>query len=193
MNTKDLIKWALIAGAGYLLYTYLRDAGYLTGLGLAPSAGTTPVVQPQSASANLQIAAPSDSTSPDVAGPGVQASNLTPAAAPAVVVKQPSQPSGTEFKGRDVSAAVTADLVLKLASGDSNLVGGKMEFERWNYYYHQTEKGMTNPAPDPTTAGVDPNAKISIVEWWNLVHPLGISGLDRAAVWGWQRPNPWMA
>jgi hypothetical protein len=189
MDTKNLIKWALIAGAGYLLYTYLRDAGYLMGLGIAPSAGTTPGAQPQPAPADRQIGAPSDSTSPNAVGPVGQANP------PTVVVAQPAPAPNPAVapSGPATSAASTIDLVSHLAAGDSNLIGGKMEFERWNFYYHQTEQGRSKPAPDPTTAGVDPNLKISVSEWWNAVHPLGISGLDRRSVWGWQRANPWMA
>lgn len=88
-------------------------------------------------------------------------------------------------------ASSTRDLVAQLAKNDSYLVGGKMPFEHWNFYYNGTPAGKTKPAPAPGDVGVDPSVPITVDQWWSVVSANGIAGLGLSALSQWQ-PNPWM-
>jgi hypothetical protein len=72
-------------------------------------------------------------------------------------------------------------LVAAMSQGDSYLNGGGTNgsgpFDHWNYYYNQTAEGKANPGPNDSDVGVDPNANITLQQWWNLVSAHGVSGL----------------
>lgn len=194
MDTKSLIKWGLIAGAAYLLYTYLRDQGYLAQLGIAPSTGAGATLPAAATTTHPALAlpapaattAPAASQMPVATAPAAGSTHIEPSSSYSVVETPPAAvPLNTN----------TIEQVRALAAHDANLQNGMMEFERWNVYYHQTPEGQVKPAPDPGSAGIDPNARITVEQWFAAVHALGISGLvaaDRQSIWGW-KSNPWMA
>jgi hypothetical protein len=180
MNTKDIIKYVLIAAGAYLLYQWLSKNGYLSqfGIGASTTAGTVAQTQPSSGTTT------GASTVPAVAVPiSVPAAAPTPAPVPA-----------------PVASSTTKDLVAALSKGDTYLNGGGYSgsgpFEHWNHYYNQTTAGKANPGPDPGTVGVDPNASITLDQWWALVSAHGVSGLDGVGLLNslsrWQSTPSWV-
>jgi hypothetical protein len=98
--------------------------------------------------------------------------SATPSTSPSVApaASEPTSPSQS-----------TVALVAAMSQGDSFLNGGGVSgsgpYDHWNYYYNQTAEGKTNPAPSDDVVGVDPNASITLQQWWQLVSVHGISGL----------------
>jgi hypothetical protein len=173
MNTKDIIKYALIAVGGYLLYRYLSDNGYLSSFGIGtqpalPAAGDT--AQPKSSSDTSN----GTSTSP--------AAGTTTTTTRTDTVHETGAPAGKSGKTATAPASSTRDLVSVLSTGDSFLNGGGAAghgpFDHWNFYYNQTPAGKLQPAPDAGTVGIDPTQSITLDQWWALVSAHGVSGLS---------------
>jgi hypothetical protein len=99
----------------------------------------------------------------------------TPADTPPVVPVQTQPAASTSIR----------DLVAALAAGDSNLVNGRMEFNRWNFHYAKTAAGAAKPGPAIETVlpGADPNEKITVDTWWAAVSASGLSGLSSRKAW----------
>jgi len=179
LKTGDILKYVLIAAGAYLVYTYLRQNGYLdsvfgpvTGVVPAPGQGVTPGQQ--------LIAAPA---------PGVKIGTETPAGAGTAPVKSVVTVVGRETRGEPVGAGPesTTAAIARLSQNDAFIYGpaadansegnGRAGYYRWAFYYNQTEAGKTTPVPDPGSLGIDPSAPMTLDEWWALVSQYGLSGV----------------
>lgn len=159
MESKDLIKWALIAAAAYLAYKVLFGEGGMF--------------------AQQRLTAP----------PPPPADKSTDAATKA------TDQTKTETKTNGSAQLSLHDTIAQAAANDAFQRGGKMEFERWSYYYHQTTQGQANPIPgvDLSTVGIDGAVPITLDEWWAAASKLiTLSGLYRTQLAG-VRPSRWGA
>lgn len=173
MDSKQIIKWVLIAGAAYLVYKYLVDNGYLGSGTTALPAGTT-----DGTAAATTTPATTSSTTPATTTSVVPASGAasTGASSSTTTTTSPAAAAATATSGT-VSVPSTKDLVAQMAAGDAFFVNGRATIDHWNYYYNQTPAGKSKPAPDPATMAVDRNAALSVDEWWSLMQQAGMSGV----------------
>src|SRR5512136_2419370 len=140
MDSKQIIKWVLIAGAAYLVYKYLVDNGYLGSGTTALPAGTT-----DGTTAATTTPATSATTTTSVVPASGAAS--TGASSSTSTTTSPAAASATAASGT-VSVPSTKDLVAQMAAGDAFFVNGRATIDHWNYYYNQTPAGKSKPAPD---------------------------------------------
>ena len=80
--------------------------------------------------------------------------------------------------------STTKSLVWERARAEASKTG-KLGFDAWNFYYHQTPQGAAHPAPAIETVfpGIDRATPMTIDEWWAGVSQHGLSGIRRRA-WG---------
>lgn len=176
MNTKDIIKYVLIAGGLYIIYVWARDSGWLASFGIGTPSLPAPGAEPTTvAPGNVPAAQLPAGSAGKVQAPGAGTGKET-------AITQP-------YKETSVSSS-TRDLVAQLSKGDGYLVNGKMPFEHWSFYYNtQTPAGKLKPAPGPGEVGVDPSTPITIDQWWAVMQTQGFSGLNGLSRWA---PNPWV-
>lgn len=171
MNTKDIIKYVLIAAGVYIVYVWARDSGWLASLGIGTQALPAPGAQPITGAPGNAAQLPAGSAG-KVQAPGAVTGKET-------AITQPAKETSS-----------TRDLVAALAQGDAYQVNGKMTFEHWSYYYNtQTPAGKLKPAPGPGEVGVDPSTPITVDQWWSVMQGQGFSGLSALSRWA---PNPWV-
>lgn len=79
-----------------------------------------------------------------------------------------------------IDAAAVADtrsLMLKAATGDTNVTGGMATVHVWNYYYSKV-RGVSLP-PGIDVGAFPEGYKMSIDQWMALANKYGFSGLGR--------------
>ncbi len=158
MNSKDLIKYGLIALGAYLIYEYIQKNGGLSGIfGTTAAAGTVPPVPPPG------ISLPNASA---IGTPG-QVATVIPAPPSPVMATPPSTPVGMTRTINGVQytwngsawmtnqttptpstpTASISQQMLALAGTNS------LNMDQWSFYYTQIT-GQPSPA-DP--GSIDPN------------------------------------
>ena len=183
----------IVDGAGKTVV--LSGSPYVPGSGAAPTGTLTPTVIPTPAGKVPTTSTGLVQTAPVTTG--------TPAPARTQIATIPSASGDGSYipvysdgtmgapvfpgaSGGGTPAPVspsqsTVALVAAMSQGDSYLNGGGTNgsgpFDHWNYYYNQTAEGKANPGPNDSDVGVDPNANITLQQWWNLVSAHGVSGL----------------
>ena len=148
---EKVIKYAAIAVGGYLLYTWLRDNGYLAQFGMGP-AQQPALITPQGQT-QLQLTAPVTPTVNQYPSVFVQPTQpVTPAyqASPQQAPPpQPLAPSNTALKNQ----------ILAAAAGDPNFATGTGSAWQWNFYRNYV--GAT-PLTDAQFGAAFPNAAAPI-------------------------------
>ncbi len=114
MEKQDIIKYVAIAAGAYLIYTFVRDQGYLDGLfgakTAAPGKGATPPV--------------TGATPPAATPPAANPPTAPPPTAPPPTAPPPTAPTGTTYTGN-----LGQRLSTLLGPGRKQLTA-----DAWNYY-----------------------------------------------------------
>jgi hypothetical protein len=193
MNTKDILKYAAFAVAGYLVYRYARDAGWFTSLGLTPAA-PTPTTTP------VTTITPAVTTTPVVVtAPPATTTTTPPVAETNDQIMAEAAPSGSSLRLYLIQEAAMnkTSLPMPAGSGTYNPVavvrglGLKYNSDGWNYY--RAQGGGDVPNVDLFPEG-NRDYQMTIDEYLQARTAHSLSGLSA----GWhqlahmQSASPWI-
>lgn len=142
---RDLLKYALLAGAGWFAWRNWFAAPDVTAPGSSGSTSPAPTSTPASGTTQ-----------------GNSSGTSNPPAPPASTPPPPSQPVPIQT------------LVSNAAARAGYPAGSLLSFDEWNYFYQQV-RGAYGPAWEDANPTKPREYKMSLAEWWAMVSPLGVS------------------
>jgi hypothetical protein len=199
MNSKDLIKYGLIALGAYLIYEYIQKNGGLSGIfGTTAAAGTTPVIpvpgisMPIASTIGTQTGAPAPSAT---STPTPQPVTATPSSTPVGTIQTingvqyrwsgsawlANQPVTTPSPSAAPSTPISQRM--QAAAGTNSL-----NLDQWGFYYTQitgqpspVDPGSIDPSVYAGAGIVDRTTPTDVGTWLaimqNQAPSLGLTGL----------------
>ena len=125
MNSATIFKWALIAGAAYLVYRYLDQQGYFGSALPAAAGASTGVASAAVTSSNLLLASPGAAAAAPGASSTVLAQSVTPVSIPVQAQPLTEVYAGTASPAGTVSAAnAPGEVIVMPASWGATITPG---------------------------------------------------------------------